>query len=193
MAKQTSVLSHNPQHGVKAYNSKAIRDKKWTIGDTSARQKWDQDDYIYKGHICYAISLNSLFDQYHKKKTAKEIWEALEAKCMLEDTTSKIFFVSKFFQYRMVDRTKVIEQFHETTHIPNQFLLKYFLYLSYCRDKVEISSGLQISRCSGYLHEKAQTTLKGFIISYRRICIPACVHHRVVETNNFLRKAIFVI
>jgi len=61
------------------------------------------------------------FDQYHSKKSAKEIWDALEAKYMFKDATSKKFLASKFHQYRMVDNRKVIEQFHEIVHIYNQF------------------------------------------------------------------------
>lgn len=87
-----------------------------SLENARAKQKWDQDDYICKGHICYAMS-NALFDQYYSKKSAKEIWDA---KYMFEDATNKKFLVSKFHQYCMVDNRKVIEQFHEIIHIYNQ-------------------------------------------------------------------------
>lgn len=105
---------------------------------SSKRLKNEPDDYICEGHIYHAMSHNSLFDQYHKKKTAKEIWEALEAKCMLEDTTSKKFFVSKFFRYQMVDSGKIIEQFHKTTHTRNQFL-QYHINMDVSIDKLPAS------------------------------------------------------
>ncbi|KAK0601893.1 hypothetical protein LWI29_028495 [Acer saccharum] len=52
------------------------------------RRKWEQDDYICKGHICNAMS-DALFDQYHNVATTKEIWDSLEAKYMVEDATRK--------------------------------------------------------------------------------------------------------
>ncbi|KAI9197847.1 hypothetical protein LWI28_005520 [Acer negundo] len=51
------------------------------------RRKWEQDDYICKGHICNAMS-DAPFDQYHNVAIAKEIWDSLEAKYMVEDDTN---------------------------------------------------------------------------------------------------------
>ena len=59
-----------------------------TLAETRVRQKWEQDDYVCKGHICNAM-FNTLFDQYHNKATTKEIWDSLEAKYMMEDATCK--------------------------------------------------------------------------------------------------------
>ncbi|KAK0599632.1 hypothetical protein LWI29_007129 [Acer saccharum] len=91
-----------------------------TMAQIRQRRKWEQDDYICKGHICNAMS-DALFDQYHVVATAKEIWDSLEAKYMVEDATSKKFLASKFFDYKMVDSRRVVEQFHEIRHILNQF------------------------------------------------------------------------
>ena len=60
---------------------------------------------------------DALFDQYHSTKSEKEIWDALEAKYMSEDATSKKFLASKFHQYRIVNNRKVIKQFYEIVHI----------------------------------------------------------------------------
>jgi hypothetical protein len=43
-----------------------------TIAKTRARMKWEQDDYIYKGHICNAM-VDYLFDIYQSKSTAKDV------------------------------------------------------------------------------------------------------------------------
>ncbi|KAH9780112.1 CCHC-type domain-containing protein [Citrus sinensis] len=64
---------------------------------------------------------DTLFDQYHNKTTAKEIWDSLETKYMMEDGTSKKFLASKFFNYRMVDNRLVVEQYNEILHILDQF------------------------------------------------------------------------
>ncbi|KAH7861680.1 hypothetical protein Vadar_029250 [Vaccinium darrowii] len=91
-----------------------------TLAETRARLKWESDDYICKGHILNGMS-NNLFDVYQNKATAKEIWDALEAKYMLDDAASKKFLATKFFSYKMVDARSVVEQFHEIMHILNQF------------------------------------------------------------------------
>ena len=71
-------------------------------------------------YICNAKS-DTLFDQYHKKSTTKEIWNSLEAKYMMEDATSKKFLASKFFNYKMIDNRLVVEQYNEILHILDQF------------------------------------------------------------------------
>lgn len=91
-----------------------------TLAETRVRHKWEQDDYVCKGHICNAMS-DTLFDQYHNKPTSKEISDSLEAKYMMEDATSKKFLASKFFNYRMVDNRLVVEQYNEILHILDQF------------------------------------------------------------------------
>ncbi|KAH7538051.1 hypothetical protein FEM48_Zijuj03G0158200 [Ziziphus jujuba var. spinosa] len=58
-----------------------------TFAETGAHKKWEQDDYICEGNICNAMS-NNLFDEYHNEAMAKEIWDSLEAKYTLEDSTN---------------------------------------------------------------------------------------------------------
>jgi hypothetical protein len=99
---------------------KPVAHENETIAETRARMKWEQDDYICKGHICNAM-VDSLFDIYQSKSTAKDVWDAFEAKYLLEDATSKKFLASKFMNYRMVDARPVVEQFNEILHILSQF------------------------------------------------------------------------
>nr|GEX25707.1 zinc finger, CCHC-type [Tanacetum cinerariifolium] len=54
------------------------------------RAKWENDDYICRGHILNGMS-NSLFDVYTNVKSAKELWDSLESKYMAEDSSSKKF------------------------------------------------------------------------------------------------------
>jgi hypothetical protein len=65
--------------------------------------------------------VDSLFDIYQSKSTAKDVWDALKAKYLLEDATSKKFLASKFMNYRIVDVRPVVEQFNEILHILSQF------------------------------------------------------------------------
>jgi hypothetical protein len=70
--------------------------------------------------ICNAM-VDSLFDIYQSKSTAKDVWVALEDKYLLKDATNKKFLASKFMNYRMVDARLIVEQFNEIMHILSQF------------------------------------------------------------------------
>nr|GFA53336.1 zinc finger, CCHC-type [Tanacetum cinerariifolium] len=59
---------------------------------TRKRMKWENDDYICRGHI------------------------------MNEDASSKKFLVSNFMNYKMVDTRPVMEQFHEMLRILGQYV-----------------------------------------------------------------------
>ncbi|CAM8981737.1 unnamed protein product [Rhodiola kirilowii] len=84
------------------------------------RSKWENDDYICRGHILNGMS-DPLFDLYQNVESAKELWDALEAKYMQEDASSKKFLVSNFNTYKMVDSRPVMEQFNELSRILGQF------------------------------------------------------------------------
>ncbi|GJV18867.1 zinc finger, CCHC-type containing protein [Tanacetum coccineum] len=56
------------------------------------RAKWENNDYICRGHILNGMS-DSLFDVYTNVKSAKELWDSLESKYMAEDSSSKKFFL----------------------------------------------------------------------------------------------------
>ncbi|GKA08482.1 zinc finger, CCHC-type containing protein [Tanacetum coccineum] len=91
-----------------------------TLEQTRKRCKWDNDDYICRGHILNGMS-DALFDVYQNVELAKELWDQLEAKYMAEDTSSKKFLVSNFNNYRMVDSRSVMEQYHELLRILGQY------------------------------------------------------------------------
>jgi hypothetical protein len=99
---------------------KLVAHENETIAETQARMKWEQDDYICEGCICNDV-VDSLFDIYQSKSTAKDVWDVLEAKYLLEDATSKKCLVSKFMNYKMINVRPIIEQFHEILHSLSQF------------------------------------------------------------------------
>nr|GEX15744.1 hypothetical protein [Tanacetum cinerariifolium] len=76
------------------------------------RAKWDNDDYIYRGHVLNGMS-DSLFDVYTNVESAKELWDSLESKYMAKDSSSKKFLVSNFNNYKMVDSRPIMEQYNE--------------------------------------------------------------------------------
>nr|KAJ0219335.1 hypothetical protein LSAT_V11C300134630 [Lactuca sativa] len=84
------------------------------------RSKWENDDYICRGHILNGMS-DSLFDIYQNFESAKELWDSLESKYMAEDASSKKFLVSNFMGYKMIYSRPVMEQYHEILRILGQF------------------------------------------------------------------------
>ena len=91
-----------------------------TLAHTQERTKWENDDYICKGHVLNALA-DSLFDIYQLVEIAKELWDTLEAKYLTENATGKKFLVCHFMKYSMVDNKPVMDQFHEIHHILSQF------------------------------------------------------------------------
>ncbi|GJY18442.1 zinc finger, CCHC-type containing protein [Tanacetum coccineum] len=91
-----------------------------TLETTGKRMKWENDDYICRGHILNGMS-DSLFDIYQNAESAKTLWESLESKYMAEDASATKFLVSSFMNYKMVDTRPVMEQYHEMLRILGQY------------------------------------------------------------------------
>nr|GEX80052.1 zinc finger, CCHC-type [Tanacetum cinerariifolium] len=90
-----------------------------TLETTRKRMKWENDDYICRGHILNGM-FDSLFDIYQNAESAKTL-ESLESKYMAEDAFSKKFLVSNFMNYKMVDTRPVMEKYHEMLRILGQY------------------------------------------------------------------------
>nr|GEV33967.1 zinc finger, CCHC-type [Tanacetum cinerariifolium] len=73
-----------------------------TLEQTKKRCKWENDDYICRGHILNGMS-DALFDVHQNVGSTKELWDQLKSKYMAEDASSKKFLVSNFNIYKMVD------------------------------------------------------------------------------------------
>ena len=91
-----------------------------SVEDIRRRSKWENDDYICRGHILNGMS-DPLFDIYQNVESAKELWDQLESKYMAEDSSSKKFLVTDFNNYKMVESRSVMEQFNELLRILGQF------------------------------------------------------------------------
>ncbi|GJW95371.1 hypothetical protein Tco_0175043 [Tanacetum coccineum] len=66
-----------------------------TVEAIRIRAKWENDDYICRGHILNGMS-DSLFDVYTNVELAKELWDSFESKYMVEDSSSKKFLTGHF-------------------------------------------------------------------------------------------------
>ncbi|GJT23246.1 zinc finger, CCHC-type containing protein [Tanacetum coccineum] len=73
-----------------------------TLEQTRKRCKWENDDYICRGHILNGMS-DALFDVFQNVGSTKELWDQIESKYMAENASSKKFLVSNFNNYKMVD------------------------------------------------------------------------------------------
>ncbi|GJS86564.1 zinc finger, CCHC-type containing protein [Tanacetum coccineum] len=91
-----------------------------TVEAIRTRAKWENDDFICRGHILNGMS-DSLFDVYNNVESAKELWDSLEYKYMAVDSSSKKFHVSNFNNYKMVDSRPVMEQYNELLRILRQY------------------------------------------------------------------------
>nr|GEV74698.1 zinc finger, CCHC-type [Tanacetum cinerariifolium] len=91
-----------------------------TLETTRKRMKWENDDYICRGHILNGMS-DSLFHIYQNAESAKALWESLESKYMAEDASAKKFLVSNFMNYKMVDTRHVMKQYHEMLRILGEY------------------------------------------------------------------------
>ncbi|GKA02783.1 zinc knuckle CX2CX4HX4C containing protein, partial [Tanacetum coccineum] len=64
-----------------------------TVEAIRRRAKWENDDYICKGHTLNGMS-DPLFDNYQNVESVKELWDSLESNYMIEDASSKKFLIS---------------------------------------------------------------------------------------------------
>ncbi|GJU29443.1 hypothetical protein Tco_1173032 [Tanacetum coccineum] len=60
-----------------------------TVKAIRIRAKWENDDYICRGHILNGMS-DSLFDVYTNVESTKELWDSLESKYMAEDSSRSL-------------------------------------------------------------------------------------------------------
>uniref|UniRef100_A0A7C8YYZ5 Zinc finger, CCHC-type n=1 Tax=Opuntia streptacantha TaxID=393608 RepID=A0A7C8YYZ5_OPUST len=91
-----------------------------TLDQARRRSKFENDDYICRGHILNSM-LGALFDVYQGLESAQELWEALENKYIFEDASSKNFIVSQFNNYKMVEKRSVLDQLHDIQRILSHF------------------------------------------------------------------------
>nr|GEX16640.1 putative zinc finger, CCHC-type [Tanacetum cinerariifolium] len=90
------------------------------LEQTRKQCKWENGDYIYRGHILNDMS-DALFDVYQNVGLEMELWDQLESKYMTEDDSSKKIRICNFNNYKMVDSRSVMEQYHELFRILRQF------------------------------------------------------------------------
>ena len=66
-------------------------------------------DFLCRNYVMNAL-IDSLYNVYTDKKTAKELWESIDRKYKTEDVGAKKFVVGRFLDYKMVDSKIVVSQ-----------------------------------------------------------------------------------
>nr|GEU85946.1 zinc finger, CCHC-type [Tanacetum cinerariifolium] len=65
-----------------------------TLETTRKRMKWENEDYICRGHMLNSMS-DSLFDIYQNAEFAKALWDSLESKYMAEYASATKFLYTQ--------------------------------------------------------------------------------------------------
>ncbi|GJZ64674.1 zinc finger, CCHC-type containing protein [Tanacetum coccineum] len=69
-----------------------------TVEAIRIRAKWENDDYICRGHILNGMS-DSLFDVYTNVESAKELWDSLESKPVMEQYNELLRILGQYTQH----------------------------------------------------------------------------------------------
>jgi hypothetical protein len=56
---------------------------------------------------------NKYVDSYLTCTSAKELWDALDAKFGVSDASSELYIIEQLFYYKMVENRPVVEQAHK--------------------------------------------------------------------------------
>jgi len=89
-------------------------------------QKFLAADNLFRGTMISAPD-KKYVDNYIICTTAKELWDALEAKFRVSDAGSELYLMEQAFDYKMVDNCSVIEQAHEIQTLAKE--LEQFPYV----------------------------------------------------------------
>lgn len=81
-----------------------------TLELTRRRIKWENDDFICRGHILDSMK-DPLFDIYQFHESANILWNSIQDNTWPKnDASSKKVLVNA---YKMVDNRPIIDQFHD--------------------------------------------------------------------------------
>nr|GEY80198.1 zinc finger, CCHC-type [Tanacetum cinerariifolium] len=120
MAEEDALLVDDDKDGLCVDYTDAGIVKRCHSGTIRIRAKWENDDYVCRGHVLNGMT-DSLFDVYMNVESAKELWDSLEFKYMAEDASSKNFLLINFNNYKIVNSRPVMEQFNKLLRILGQY------------------------------------------------------------------------
>ena len=93
-------------------NAPKLRKGQLDIQAISVVDAWKHSDFLCRNYVLNGL-VDSLYNNYSDKKTAKGLWESLDRKYKTENIRAKKFIVGHFLDYKMVDSKNVVSQVHE--------------------------------------------------------------------------------
>nr|XP_033513748.1 uncharacterized protein LOC117278383 [Nicotiana tomentosiformis] len=102
-------------------------------------EAWKHSDFLCKNYILSGLK-DDLYNVYSNMKTSKELWDALEKKYKIEDSSLKKFVAAKILDYKMVDSLVINEVFQVAAMIEKLYPLwrDFKNYLKYKRKEMKL-------------------------------------------------------
>jgi hypothetical protein len=76
-------------------------------------------DDLFHGAVISALDAKYI-DSYIMHATAKELWDALDAKFGVPDAGSELYLMEQLYDYKMVEDHSVVEQAHEVQSLAKE-------------------------------------------------------------------------
>ena len=91
--------------------------------DSEDLSKWENGNKHVR-HAILSTLTNELFDVYCQYKVAKEIWDALTKKYIVEDARTKKYAIRNFLKFQMTENRDVSSQIHDYHMLVNDLVTK---------------------------------------------------------------------
>ena len=89
--------------------------------DSEDLSKWENGIKQVR-HVILSTLTNELFDVYYQYKAAKEIWDPLTKKYMVEDARTQKYAIGNFGKFQMTDDRDVSSKIHDYHMVVNDLL-----------------------------------------------------------------------
>ena len=89
--------------------------------DSEDLSKWENGNKQVR-HAILNILTNELFDVYCQYKVAKEIWDALNKKYIVEDVETQKYAIGNFRKFQMTKDRDVLSQIHDYHMLVNNLV-----------------------------------------------------------------------
>ena len=83
--------------------------------------KWENGNKQVR-HVILSTLTNELFDVYCQYKVAKEIWDAVTKKYIVEDAAKQKYVIGNFRKFQMIEDRDVSSQIHDHHMLVNDLV-----------------------------------------------------------------------
>ena len=85
--------------------------------------KWENENKQVR-HAILSTLTNELFDVYYQYKVAKEIWDVMTKKRILEDDGTQKYAIGSFRKFQMIEDKDVSSQIHDYHILINDLVIE---------------------------------------------------------------------